>query len=155
MRLTMRAGLIFTAALLATGCHHRTVPPPRQALTASPAGPSLYQRLGGVDAIRVVVHDFVGRVAVDNRINGFFRGVDIPNLERLLTDQICQATGGPCVYSGRPVRVAHAGLGLTEAHVRAMDEDLGAALDHFNVPAREKGELLALLGTLKGEVIGR
>ena len=154
---TKRAGMVFAAALLSAGCHKgqgnmRGMAMP--AATAAPAGPSLYTRLGGMDAIRAVVHDFVGQVAGDARINGFFRGVDIPNLERLLTEQICQATGGPCTYSGRSMRATHTGMNLTDAHFNALVEDLGAALDHFNVPAREKGELVGALGGLNGDIVG-
>lgn len=119
-----------------------------------PIGPSLYTRLGGVDAIRAVVDDFVDRVAADLRINAFFRGVDIPNLKRLLTEQICQATGGPCTYTGRTMRVVHTGLGLTDDHFNALVQDLVAALDRYNVPAREKGELLGALGGMKPDIVG-
>ena len=120
-----------------------------------PAGASLYTRLGGVDAIRAVVDDFVGRVAADDRINGFFRGVDITNLKRLLTEQICQATGGPCTYTGRSMRETHTGMNLTDAHFTALVEDLTAALDRFNVPAAEKNELLTALAGMKGDIVGR
>lgn len=129
--------------------------PPAAAGPAAPAAPSLYTRLGGLDAIRAVVHDFVTRVAADARINAFFRGVDLANLERLLSEQICQATGGPCVYSGRSMRATHTGLGLTDAHFDALVEDLVAALDQFTVPAREKGELLGALGGMRGEIVGQ
>ena len=65
---------------------------------------SLYERLGGIDAIRAVVDDFVGNVAADRRINKFFANTDIPRLKRNLVDQICQSTGGPCTYGGRGMR---------------------------------------------------
>jgi hemoglobin len=62
---------------------------------------SLYDRLGGKPAITAVVHDFVGNVAADKKINARFAKTDIPKLEGLLVDQICAATGGPCTYGGR------------------------------------------------------
>ena len=65
---------------------------------------SLYERLGGIDAIRAVVDDFVGNVAADKRINKFFANTDIVRLKRNLVNQICQGTGGPCVYTGRACR---------------------------------------------------
>src|SRR6059036_62881 len=61
---------------------------------------SLYDRLGGKPAITAVVDDFVGRVAADNRINGKFANADLPRLKMMLVDQICQASGGPCTYTG-------------------------------------------------------
>src|SRR5438552_17833306 len=65
---------------------------------------SLYDRLGGQPAVTAVVDDFVGNVAADNRINGFFARTDIPRLKKNLVDQICQGTGGPCMYTGRDMR---------------------------------------------------
>lgn len=128
---------------------------PMAAPSAAPAaGSSLYDRLGGMDAIRAVVHDFHARVSADSRINGFFRGVDMDSLEKLLSDQICQASGGPCVYGGRTMLVAHTGLNIQEADFNALVEDLTAALDHFNVASREKDELLAALATMKGDIVG-
>ena len=121
--------------------------------TAWQAGPPRF-RLGGTDAITAVVSDFVDRVAADPRINTFFRGVDIPNLKRLISEQICSATGGPCTYSGRSMQVVHTGMNLTDDHFNALVQDLTAALDRANVPAREKGELLTALGGMKPDIVG-
>jgi len=115
---------------------------------------SLYERLGGKPAIQAVVDDFIGNVAADSRINGFFAQSDIPRLNRLLVEQICAATGGPCQYSGRDMRTAHADMGITEQHFNALVEDLVASLDKFNVPEREKNELLGALAAMKGEIVG-
>jgi len=125
------------------------------AAAAAEAGPSLFTRLGGVDAIRAVVHDFVGRIAADDRINALFRGVDIPQLERLLTEQICQATGGPCNYTGRSMRVTHQGMNITNEQFDALVQDLVASLNQFNVPVRERTELVTALGTMRGDIVGR
>jgi hemoglobin len=118
------------------------------------AGPSLFTRLGGVEAIRAVVHDFVGRVAADDRINAFFRGVDIPHLEQMLTEQICSASGGPCTYTGKSMREVHTGMNLTDEHFNALVSDLVAALNRFNVPAREQSDLLVALSALKPDIVG-
>ncbi len=156
----MKARYAFTLALglLGGACRgggYQAAPAPQPAAATSPAGPSLYERLGGVDAIRAVVDNFVGRVGADARINTFFRGVDLDNLKRLLTEQICQATGGPCRYTGRSMRETHTGMSLTDAHFNALLEDLVGALNQFNVPEREKSELLAALGGMKGDIVGR
>ncbi|HEY2804254.1 MAG TPA: group 1 truncated hemoglobin [Gemmatimonadales bacterium] len=134
-------------------------PVPGMASASAPAAsaantPSLYSRLGGIDAIRAVVHDFRARVAADDRINAFFRGVNLDSLEQLIGDQICMATGGPCVYTGRTMLAAHTGLNIHDADFNALVEDLTAALDHFNVPAREKNELLSALAAMKGDIVG-
>lgn len=114
---------------------------------------SLYERLGGMDAIKAVVHQFVLNVAADDRINGYFAGVDIPNLERLLVEQLCQGTGGPCQYTGRSMKETHMGMGLSDADFNALVEDLIAALNQFNVPAQEQQELLALLGPMRSDIV--
>ena len=102
---------------------------------------SLYQRLGGMEAITAVVDDFVGNVARDRRINRFFAKTDIPRLKRLLVAQICAGSGGPCVYRGRSMKDAHRGLGIRNRHFNALVQDLVKSLNKFNVPAREQREL--------------
>lgn len=117
-------------------------------------GKSLYDRLGGVDAIKAVVKDFVEeRVAKDNRINARFMNTDIPKLEGLLTDQICAATGGPCTYTGRNMKEAHAGMGITEAEFTALVEDLTASLNKFNVPKPEQDELIGALAKMHDDIV--
>ena len=116
---------------------------------------SLYDRLGGQPAVTAVVDDFVGNVAADNRINGFFARTDIPRLKKNLVDQICQGTGGPCTYTGRDMRTAHKGVNITDAQFNALVEDLVKTLDKFKVPEKEKGELLGVLGPMKPQIVGQ
>jgi hemoglobin len=114
---------------------------------------TLYDRLGGKAAITAVVDDFVGNVAADKRINGYFAKADVPRLKVNLVDQICQATGGPCVYKGRDMMTAHRGMGIADGDFNALVEDLVKSLDKYNVPAKEKGELLNILGPLKPQIV--
>src|SRR5690349_19001114 len=116
-------------------------------------GPSLYERLGGKPAITAVVDDFVGNVAADDRINGFFAKTDIAHLKQLLVEQICAGSGGPCTYTGRDMRTAHAGMGVGDTHFNALVEDLVKTLDRFKVPQREKQELLSVLGPMKTDIV--
>jgi hemoglobin len=138
--------LVLLAALLLGACQDMSMKPMAQK--------SLYERLGGKDAITAVVDDFVGNVAGDRRINGFFAKADIPRLKRNLVDQICSATGGPCVYTGKDMRTAHRGMGITDADFNALVEDLTKSLNKFNVPAKEQGELLGILGPLRAQIVG-
>ena len=119
-----------------------------------PAPPSLYQRLGGQPAIVAVVDDFVGRVAADRRINRYFRHANVPHLKQALVDQICQATGGPCVYQGPPMRVVHHRMHVTNRAFNDLVQDLVATLNKFNVPQPEQQELLGILGPLKADIVG-
>lgn len=114
---------------------------------------TLYERLGGRPAIEAVVDDFVGRVAKDKRINGFFARTNIPRLKRHLADQISEAAGGPYTYRGRSMKEAHRGMGVSDADFNALVEDLVATLDHFKVPKKEQGELLAVLGPMRGDIV--
>jgi hemoglobin len=116
---------------------------------------SLYDRLGGQPASTAVVDDFVGNVAADNRINGFFARTDIPRLKRLLVEQICAGTGGPCTYTGRDMRSAHRGMNITDVQFNALVEDLVKSLDKFKVPVQEKNELLGVLGPMKPQIVGQ
>jgi hemoglobin len=138
--------LITAVALVGAGCasmEQRTAPT------------SLYDRLGGKPAITAVVDDFVGNVAADSRINLRFQGANIPRLKAMLVDQICQASGGPCQYTGKTMLEAHRGMNIEDAEFTALVEDLITSLDKFKVPAREKTELLTALGGMKGEIVGR
>lgn len=114
---------------------------------------SLYERLGGENAIASVVDDFVARVADDARINGKFGRTDIPRLKSMLGDQVCDATGGPCTYTGRDMKEAHAGMGVTTGEFGALVEDLVATLDQFSVPKAERDELLGLLAPMKDDIV--
>jgi len=138
---------VLMATLLLGACQDMGMKPMQQK--------SLYDRLGGLGAITAVVDDFVGNVAADNRINKFFAKTDIPRLKRLLVEQICAGTGGPCTYTGRDMRSVHAGMGITDAQFNALVEDLVKSLDKFKVPEKEKGELLGILGPMKPSIVGQ
>ena len=141
-------------ALSVTGCNSME-PTSGSTMSKSTAmtDRSLYDRLGGKAAITAVVDDFVGRVAGDNRINGKFANTDIPRLKMLLVEQICQASGGPCTYTGRSMKTTHTGMGVSSSDFDALVGDLVATLNKFKVPEREKSELLGALGPMKGDIV--
>lgn len=117
---------------------------------------SLYQRLGGYDAIAAVVDEFIGRLAGDQQFARFFAGLSTDSkkrLRQLLVEQLCEAAGGPCLYTGRAMKASHAGLGITEKEWEAGAKHLIAALDKFKVPQKEKDEVVAFVSTLKKEIV--
>lgn len=114
---------------------------------------SLYDRLGGQGAIQAVVTKFISNVGGDKRINGYFKTTDLKNLNKLLVEQVCMATGGPCTYSGRDMKTTHQGMKVTTAAFNALVEDLVSALDTFNVQKKEKDELLGILGPMKSDIV--
>jgi hemoglobin len=114
---------------------------------------TLYERLGGLEAITAVVDSFVGRCADDPRINPKFVRTDVPRLKKMLIDQVCEASGGPCTYTGRSMKETHDGMAVTSGEFDALVEDLVMTLDGFNVPEAEKQELLSVLGAMRGEIV--
>jgi hemoglobin len=117
---------------------------------------TLYQRLGGYDAIAAVVDDFVVRLVTDKQFERFFVGHSTDSKKRIrqhILDQLCAAAGGPCVYTGRTMKDSHVGLGITEAEWEAAGKHLVASLDKFKVPEQEKKDLLAFVGTQKNDIV--
>ena len=114
---------------------------------------SLYERLGGKDAITAVVDDFVARCAADSRINGKFARTDIARLKANLVDQVCEAAGGPCTYAGRDMRTTHDGMAVTAGEFDALVGDLVATLDQFGVGEAEQAELLGALAPMRGDIV--
>jgi hemoglobin len=120
--------------------------------------PSLYKRLGGYDALAAVTDDFVGRLVSDKQLSRFFSGVSTDSQKRirqLVLDQLCAATGGPCIYIGRSMRTAHAGLGITEDDWNVAVKLLVETLDKFKVPKAEQAELAKILSTLKPDIVDK
>ncbi len=146
MRRTV-VGILAVVALAATGCASMD--------SGGMAQKPLYDRLGGRPAIQAVVDDFIGNVAGDARINRRFANADIPRLKTKLVEQICEASGGPCKYTGANMVDAHRGMNINDAEFTALVEDLIKSLDKFKVPAQEKNELLTALGGLKPQIVGK
>ncbi len=114
---------------------------------------SLYDELGKKAGITKVVADFVGNVGGDTRINQFFAHTDLDHLKMELVNQICEAAGGPCKYTGKSMKEAHAGMGVSTADFNALVEDLTKALDKDKVPADAKATLLGVLGPMKSDIV--
>ncbi|MEZ4367464.1 MAG: group 1 truncated hemoglobin [Kofleriaceae bacterium] len=146
------------AAATALGCggssNSTSNPGPAPAPTPAVQEGPLFERLGGLPAIEAVVKTFIDNVAADSRINAFFINTNIPELQAKLVEQICEATGGPCTYSGKSMREVHTGMRISEADFAALVEDLQAALDEWKVPAREQDELLGALGGMHDDIVG-
>ena len=116
---------------------------------------SLYQRLGKYDVIAGIVDDFLTHVRSDPQFSRFSgRGQDsLKRARQLLVDQLCALSGGPCVYIGRDMKTAHAGLGITDADWEANMKHMTASIDKFKVPKKEKEELLAIVAGFRGNIV--
>lgn len=122
----------------------------------APKPDSLYKRLGGYDAIAAVTDDFIIRLVTDTKLSKFFGGVSDNSkarIRQLVVDQLCAATGGPCIYIGRDMKTSHQGLGITNDDWNAAVADLTATFDKFNVGQKERSELVAILSTIKPDIV--
>ena len=117
---------------------------------------SLYDRLGGYNAVAAVVDDFIGRLVTDKRFERFFVGHSKDSQKRIrqhIVDQLCAAAGGPCIYTGRSMRDSHEGLNISEDDWKAAVDHLVASLDKFKVPKREKDDLLGAVSKFKNDIV--
>lgn len=127
--------------------------------------PSLYDRLGGVNAISAVVDKFIGYVASNPKMVRTFKPLldevtaggtaRVTRLRNNLIDQIGEAAGGPQKYKGLDMVTAHKGMNITDDEFNSLVGDLVKALNDFSVPATEQGELLSVLGGLKSDIVGK
>src|SRR5204863_8738519 len=103
---------------------------------------SLYERLGGIEAITAVARAFEDRAGKDGRINQKFARTNLERLTKEFVDQLCQDTGGPCTYTGLSMKKSHTNMGVTNGEFDAFMEDLVAVLDDFKVGKADQDELL-------------
>ena len=143
MRLVLASLLFAATSLTLTGCASSgaTKAAPAAAMSSTK---SLYDRLGGKDAITLVVDEMLVRIGGDARINARFANADMPKLRGHLVDQICEATGGPCKYTGKDMKTAHTGMQVSGDEFGALVEDLKAALDKYKVGQTEQNIRQAL-----------
>ena len=124
---------------------------------ARAAEPALYERLGGMPAIRAVVDGLLDHILKDDRVNEWFGWAASPqaaaSYKASLADFVCQAAGGPCKYRGPALKSVHSGMGVTKEAFNSVVEDLTATLDELKVPTAEKNELLGLLAPLQAQIV--
>jgi hemoglobin len=128
----------------------------RAATTEAVAEESLYRRLGGYDAIAAATDDLLARLMGDPQLKDYWKGASDDNRRKarqLIVDFMVEAAGGPAYYVGRDMRTSHAGMRIGEADWGAFMRHSAATLDHFDVPAREKDEVLAFFASLRGEIV--
>ena len=120
---------------------------------------SLYSRLGGVFAIATVVDTFIDRVMEDERLNAnplvdeAHHKVPPAGFKYLVTEQVCDATGGPQKYSGRSMSDSHLHLKITSGEWEAFMEIFKDVLNQYNVPDQEQSELVAIVESTRGDIV--
>jgi hemoglobin len=154
MRTVSPAVVTLSLLLGLAGCATTGASGGPSASSAAPAK-SLFDRLGGKPAITAAVDLMVTNIGNDARINARFLNADGARLKQMLIEQVCEATGGPCKYTGKDMRSAHAGQKISDDEFNALVGDLKAALDQLKVPAQEQSELLSALGGMRKDIVGQ
>ena len=137
--------LVFLALLFAasiTGC-----------ATMKQEEKSLYERLGGKEAITAVVGHLWSIASKDERVNEYFANTKPEVFAPAMVDFLCQGSGGPCEYKGQDMHAAHVGMHITSEAFDALAEDIVTTLNHFKVPQKEQNEVMTMLGGMKPAVI--
>ncbi len=118
---------------------------------------SLYERLGGYDAINAVANDLLPRLMSDKQLGRFWENRGDDGLERekqLLVDFICFSAGGPMYYTGRDMLLAHKGMGISESDWDRFIGHLKDTLSSFEVPEQESNDVLAFVDSIKTDIVG-
>ena len=143
------AVLVATFAVPLAGAEERT----------AAAGKSLYERLGGLKGITLVSDDFIDRLVKNatlnknKAINAGRKSSPPPYLKFQVSQLVCEVTGGPCKYTGKNMKEAHAHLHITENEWKIMTADFKKSLDKFKVPEAEQKELFDIVGKTKGDIV--
>jgi len=122
---------------------------------------SLYDRLGGLKGITVVVDDFINRLVANKQlnrnpaINAGRKSSPAPYLKFQVSQMVCGATGGPCKYTGKAMKESHAHLNISEKEWGVMAGEFKKSLNKFKVPAAEQKELFDIVGTTKADIVVR
>ncbi|NKB49620.1 MAG: group 1 truncated hemoglobin [Alphaproteobacteria bacterium] len=147
-KILLRPTLLATAAVFTVGLALSS--------TALAQDKSLYERLGGYDAISAVVDDFAPKLFSDPVVGKRFFGMSDDSREGFRQKNknlVCIATGGPCKVISRPAKVTHGGLGIKASEFNIVVNHLVDSLDKFQVPAKEQKELLAIVGSLRPDIV--
>jgi len=117
------------------------------------ADKTLYESMGGEPALRTAVEHFADLVQTDDRINFTFAEADMSKFKKLIFEQLCNLSGGPCKYTGRDMRTSHVKLNINNAEFNALAEDLYIALDRAGIPYRLQNKLMALLAPMQHDIV--
>jgi len=135
------------------------IAPPALAEQPAEAGQSLYDRLGGLKGITVVVDDFIDRLVANEMLNknpAISAGRNSsppPYLKFQVSQMLCEFSGGPCKYTGNSMKAAHAHLNISETEWGIMAQEFQMSLDKFKVPAPEQKALYDIVGTTKSDIV--
>ncbi len=154
----VRIGHLIAAACIAAAASAGSAEAQSPSTGKEPSSP-LYERLGGLKGITMVVDDFIDRLVMNKTLN---RNPEIdagrkrspaPYLKYHVSAMVCEVTGGPCKYGGKGMKEAHAHMNITEKEWGVMVSEFKKSLAKFKVPAKEQQELFEIVGTTKADIV--
>lgn len=116
---------------------------------------TLYDRLGGQAGVAMISRNAVALYTTDARIKADFDNTNLERLRSHLADQLCQLTGGPCIYRGRSMAASHAGLEMTQAKFNAVAEGMQTAMEQAGVSYWTQNRMMALLAPMQRDIVNR
>ena len=119
---------------------------------------SLYKQLGGYDGIATVTDAFLTKLAKDKKLGRFFTGHSDASLRRIRQDIVeflCEKSGGPCFYTGRPMKEAHGGLKISAEDWKTSNRLFGQVMNELKVDKALQDKVVAFIGTLEGDIVER
>jgi hemoglobin len=140
---------------------HRTNSRKEKRMSTQQPQATLYERLGGIYNIATVVEDLIDRIMVDPRLNANPRvdeahhKVPPAGFKYLVTEMVCWAAGGPQQYTGRSMYDSHVHLNISDQEWRSFMNDLDQTLHKFQVPQREREEIVAIVESTRGDIVTR
>ncbi|HEX6471427.1 MAG TPA: group 1 truncated hemoglobin [Streptosporangiaceae bacterium] len=115
--------------------------------------PSIYESIGGEEALAAVVDDLYERILADRHLAGFFAGAQMARLKGRQIEFFGQALGGPMVYTGASIRRAHQGLGIEMEHFALVAGYLGDSLRAAGVPEGTISEIIGIVAPLADDIV--
>jgi hemoglobin len=122
--------------------------------TATTTQKPLYERLGGEPGVRKIVNDVLDKNSNNPLIGYHFRNINMPKLKQLVFEFFSMGTGGPHNYTGRDMRTTHTGMNINQEEWVSATDDTLWALDNNGIAQEEKNEVIAILESLKGDIVG-
>ncbi len=133
--------LLSITLLLAVGCQTRS------------SDDQVFQELGGVPGIERLTKALLDEVYADERIAFLFEETNRPELHRLIVEQICMETGGPCEYTGLPMDEGHSGFQIKNAEFDAFVEDFILAMESLNLSFTTQNRVLEIFAPMRGDIV--
>ncbi len=152
-QLLLSIATVCAAWLLAASPAHGQLAAASDPVSVAPVDDTLFRALGGQPGIDRIVGDFVPRLVADARTAEFFRKSNQAHLELMLAQQFCVVSGGACVYTGLPMKLAHRDMDISKGDFNALVEVLQASMDAQGVPFSTQNQLLSRLAPMHRDIV--